>query len=153
MPEQSATAPNRVVVGVDGSAPSKEALHWAARIAAASGATIDAVITWDYPVTSGAGYLPSDWDPSKDAETVLSQAVEDAYGSDRPERLRLIVREGGAARVLLAESEGAEMLVVGSRGLGGFSGLLLGSVSANCAEHAQCPVLVVHGLDKRWRKD
>ena len=53
--------------------------------------------------------------------------------------------EGNAAKVLLEASEGARMLVVGSRGHGGFSGLLLGSVSAACAEHARCPVVVVHG--------
>ncbi len=55
------------------------------------------------------------------------------------------VREGGAAKVLLEASTGADMLVVGSRGHGGFSGLLLGSVSAGVSEHASCPVLIIHG--------
>lgn len=55
---------------------------------------------------------------------------------------------GGAAKVLLNQSAGAQMLVVGSRGHGGFIGLLLGSVSAACAEHARCPVLIVHGNDE-----
>jgi nucleotide-binding universal stress UspA family protein len=59
--------------------------------------------------------------------------------------LRRLVSEGGAAKVLLDTSQGAIMTVVGSRGHGGFAGLLLGSVSANVAEHASCPVLVIHG--------
>jgi nucleotide-binding universal stress UspA family protein len=67
------------------------------------------------------------------------------FGGRRPPGLRTDVREGNAARVLLEASEGARMLVVGSRGHGGFAGLLLGSVSAACAEHASCPVLVLHG--------
>jgi nucleotide-binding universal stress UspA family protein len=59
--------------------------------------------------------------------------------------MRREVREGGAAKVLLEVSEGAAMVIVGSRGHGGFTGLLLGSVSANVAEHASCPVLIIHG--------
>jgi nucleotide-binding universal stress UspA family protein len=59
--------------------------------------------------------------------------------------MNLVVREGNPAHVLLESSAGAMMLVVGSRGRGGFAGLILGSVSAAVAEHASCPVLVVHG--------
>ena len=57
----------------------------------------------------------------------------------------MLVQEGLPAKVPLDESKGATMLIVGSRGHGGFSGMLLGSVSANCAEHATCPMLVIHG--------
>ena len=63
----------------------------------------------------------------------------------RPARLQATVADGSPAKTLLQISEGARMLVVGSRGHGGFTGLLLGSVSAACTEHAHCPVLVVHG--------
>jgi len=135
----------RVIVGVDGSAQSQQALRWAAQFASMTGAHLVAVGAWELPGTIGWAAWPQDWDPGRDAEKALTSTVDDAFGADRPKNLRLIVREGGAARILLEESKGAQMLVVGSRGLGGFMGLLQGSVSANVAEHAACPVLVVHG--------
>ncbi|MDQ1560876.1 MAG: hypothetical protein QOE85_217, partial [Actinomycetota bacterium] len=52
--------------------------------------------------------------------------------------------EGNADEILIEQSRGAEMLIVGSRGHGGIAGVLLGSVSAKCAEHAHCPVLIIH---------
>ena len=135
----------RIIVGVDGSAPCREALRWGARIAEPTGASIEAIITWQVPAGMiGGSYVPVEWNPADEAEKVLSDAVEQAYGSHRPAGLSTHVREGEATQILLEESEHAEMLVVGSRGLGGFAGLLLGSVSAKCAEHARCPVLVVH---------
>jgi nucleotide-binding universal stress UspA family protein len=71
--------------------------------------------------------------------------AEAVFGDQPPAGLQRQVREGGAAKVLLDAGESAIILVVGSRGHGGFAGLLLGSVSANVAEHASCPVLVIHG--------
>jgi nucleotide-binding universal stress UspA family protein len=138
--------PRRVVVGVDGSAQSKQALRWAANFAATSGAQLDAITAWQYPITTwGYGAIPLVWSPAQDADKALTQAVDEVFGAQRPEDMRLAVREGNAAKVLLDESKDALMLVVGSRGHGGFAGLLLGSVSASVAEHATCPVLVVHG--------
>ena len=135
----------RIVVGVDGSASSVLALRWAARQAEMTGATIEAVYTWAYPVASGWTTYPTvDWNPAEDGEKLLTAAIDLVFGSQRPAGLQLLVREGGAAQILLSQSQDAEMLVVGSRGHGGFAGLLLGSVSAHCAEHARCPVLVVH---------
>jgi nucleotide-binding universal stress UspA family protein len=78
-------------------------------------------------------------------EKVLTDTVDATFGADRPAELKLTVAEGPPAAVLVDRSAGALMLVVGSRGHGGFMGLLLGSISANVAEHASCPVLVVHG--------
>jgi nucleotide-binding universal stress UspA family protein len=135
---------SRIVVGVDGSQPSKAALGWAARFSAITGGLIDAVIAWHPPASFGWSNLPSDWNPAKDAEKVLNRTVDEVFGANRPPGIRLIVREGNPAKVLLDESRDAELLVVGSRGHGGFTGLLLGSVSAHCAEHATRPVLVVH---------
>jgi nucleotide-binding universal stress UspA family protein len=134
-----------IVVGVDGSRHSVEALRWGAHQAATLGAGLVAVTAWEYPTSFGWASVPSDWDPVKDMEKVLQDAVREAFGDRPPAGLELSVREGGAARVLLEASRGATMLVVGSRGHGGFAGLLLGSVSANVAEHAPCPVLIIHG--------
>ena len=97
------------------------------------------------PVNFGWGYVTDAWDPIADATKCLTDSVDEVFGAERPVGLRMLVREGLPAKVLLDESKGAIMLIVGSRGHGGFSGLLLGSVSATCAEHAKCPVLVVHG--------
>ena len=142
--------PGRVVVGIDGSEPSKLALRWARFIARASDSSLDVVAAWQ-PYTAygwlGAGWAPAptDWNPAEDAEKALAATIVEVFGTDRPAGLQLTVREGSPARVLLEASHGARMLVVGSRGHGGFAGLLLGSVSAACAEHATCPVLVLHG--------
>lgn len=141
---------NRIVVGVDGSEPSQHALRWAAALSRATGAGLCAVAAWQ-PYTAygwmGAGWaaMPADWDPAADAEAALTKTVGAVFGEDRPEDLELLVLEGGPAATLLEVSKHATMLVVGSRGHGGFAGLLLGSVSSACAEHAECPVLVLHG--------
>jgi nucleotide-binding universal stress UspA family protein len=137
--------PTRIVVGVDGSTPSKQALRWAARIAAASHARIDAVAAWQFPPSFGWSVVPNDWSPHADTERNLTETVDEVFGADRPANMRLTAREGNSTAILLDESDGALMLIVGSRGHGGFAGLLLGSVSAAVAEHANCPVLVVHG--------
>lgn len=137
----------RVVVGVDGSVQSLTALRWGAAIAAATGARIDAVIAWNYASGYGAGYLPTDVNPTVEAEKALTVAVDAVFGADRPAAMRLCVQQGQPARVLIDESAEALLLLVGSRGHGGFVGLLQGSVSANVAEHARCPVLVVHGTE------
>lgn len=137
--------PARIVVGVDGSEPSEAALRWAARLAPVLGAVIDAVIAWQDPSRYGWTALVSqDWRPDQDAAKVLEQSLSNVFGAERPPGLLATTREGHAANVLLEASEDAEMLIVGSRGHGGFAGLLLGSVSTACAEHAHCAVLVVH---------
>jgi nucleotide-binding universal stress UspA family protein len=134
----------RVVVGVDGSRQSKQALRWACRIAASTGASLEAVAAWDYPAGLGWSAVPVEWDPEQDMQKVLTEAVDEVFGPQRPPGLQLTVSQGSASRVLLEQAAGAVMLVVGSRGHGAFSGLL-GSVSTHVTEHAACPVLVVHG--------
>jgi nucleotide-binding universal stress UspA family protein len=133
-----------IVVGVDGSTHSERALEWGARLTATYGIDLVAVSAWDYPAVVGWASVPDDWHPDQDMAQVLEETLDKVFGKQRPAGLRTLVQEGGAAKVLLDASKGAIMLIVGSRGHGGFAGLLLGSVSANVAEHASCPVLVVH---------
>jgi nucleotide-binding universal stress UspA family protein len=137
------TSRHRIVVGVDGSDSSIDALRWAGRIAAAMGVEIDAVICWKIPMSFGYAQVPFDYQPDKVAEQVLIATLTAAFGETRPGGLRALVRDGHPATVLVDAGKDAEMLVLGSRGHGGFVGLLLGSVSAYCAEHALCPVVVV----------
>lgn len=134
----------RIVVGVDGSPASLDALRTAAKVAPVFDAELDAVIAWHYPVNNAMAPMISEYDPAADAATVIRAAVDEAFAGRPPAGLRELRQEGHPARVLLDASAGAELLVVGSRGHGGFAGLLLGSVSAHCVEHARCPVLVVH---------
>lgn len=135
--------PHRVVVGVDGSDASLEALRWAGRLCAGTGAEITAVMCWAYPTNAGlGGYTPPEWDPAADAALALTIAIKAVFGDDAPPRLITLVREGSPAQVLVELSDGADLLVLGTRGHGGVAGLLLGSVSTHCAEHARCPVTV-----------
>jgi nucleotide-binding universal stress UspA family protein len=135
----------RIVVGVDGSEESKSALRWAARMADVFGARIEALMVWEFVATYGWAALPPLSPPHPELDERLDKLVTEVLGADRPEGMILRVVEGSAAGCIVAESKDAELVVVGSRGHGGFAGLLMGSVSAKVAEHAHCPVLVVHG--------
>ncbi len=135
----------RIVVGVDGSDQSKQALRWAGHLAHQYGARLEAISTWEFPVAYGWSAVPTDWNPQADTQKLLDETVDVVFGGERPKGMITRAIEGGAAARLLECSDGALMLVVGSRGHGGFAGLLLGSVSSSVAEHATCPVLVVHG--------
>lgn len=141
-------ASNRIVVGVDGSEPSRNALRWAVLIADMTDASIDAIAVWQMSkAASGPGWadVPVEWDKTKETSDVLSATLREVLGEELPPKLNAVVHQGNPAKVLLDASTGARMLIVGSRGRGGFVGLLLGSVSATCSAHASCPVLVVHG--------
>jgi len=133
----------RIVVGVDGSVPSKAALSWAVEQARLTGAVVEAVIAWEYPATYGYPVPVMDVDWEQQAEQTASQAVADAAGHTAPAKLTYKVVEGNAAQVLLDESAGADLLVVGNRGHGGFAEALLGSTGQHCVHHATCPVVVI----------
>ncbi len=142
-PEDRIRPGGRIVVGVDGSAASLAALRRGSRMAERLGCTLAGVTVWEFP-QSWPGYVMDGWSPEEDARTIAEDASREVFGSDPPAWYSTVIRSGSAARQLIAESEDAEMLIVGSRGLGGFTGLLLGSVSRSVVEHADCPVLVIH---------
>ncbi len=136
----------RIVVGVDGSKQSKAALRWAVRQAETIGGVIDAVIAWEVWTTFGvAPMVAVDEHGAANAEKILTNELDEVLGSDRPVKVEAHVVRGNAASVLLDAAQGAELLVVGSHGHGGFAAALLGSVSQHCVHHAPCPVVVVRG--------
>jgi nucleotide-binding universal stress UspA family protein len=145
MTQQTGEKP-RIVVGVDGSPESRSALRWAARFAEAIDARIEVVLVWEFVSSYGWSSLPPLYPPHPELDEQLAQIVTEVFGDEVPAGLTSrVIESGSAASALIAESKNAQLVVVGSRGHGGFAGLLLGSVSAKVAEHAPCPVLVVHG--------
>jgi nucleotide-binding universal stress UspA family protein len=98
---------------------------------------------------TGYGFAPGDlFDPkviSDGASEQLDKAITEVVGDATDVRVERKTVEGMAAQVLVEEADGADLLVVGSRGHGGFAGLLLGSVSQQCAQHAACPVVIIRG--------
>ncbi len=132
----------RIVVGVDGSLSSKAALAWALDQARLTSSVLDAVIAWEYPAMSGYRFPVSvDWEDV--AKRAITEAIAAVVGSSQPADLHRHVVEGNAAQVLLNAAAGADLLVVGNRGYGGFVEALLGSTSQHCVHHATCPVVVV----------
>lgn len=135
-----------VVVGVDGSKASSTALGWAAEEARMRKAALRVIHVWQVPaVAYGDFYAPpidtGDWRPSVVAS--LDEQVRSVLGDHPGLEVICQVEEGQAAQVLVEQASGADLLVVGSRGHGGFVGLLLGSVSSHLAHHATCPVTIV----------
>jgi nucleotide-binding universal stress UspA family protein len=142
-----ARAKNRIVVGIDGSEPARRALAWAFEEADLRGADVVAVHAWTYPVAGPSlttvGYVPQGIDFAEEARQLLECEIKEVTGgTDYPKVERRVV-EGSGTTALLRESQNAGMLVIGSRGLGGFAGLLLGSVGHQCAQHASCPVVII----------
>ncbi|WP_402462550.1 universal stress protein [Isoptericola aurantiacus] len=140
----------RIVVGVDTSVPSVAALRHAATIAAGSTtAVVEPVFAWQIttlaPLPGSWGWAPPIDDYERFARERLAAAVQEA-GVDLPgDRVRPLVVHGAAAKVLIERSAGADRLVVGARGLGGFDRLVLGSVSRQVLDYASCPVTVLTG--------
>jgi len=135
---------HRIVVGVDGSASSRAALAWAVKQARLTGAAIEAVIAWEFPATYGYPItVASDVSYEDLAAEVLAEAVGKVVPDSDDVKISSKVTEGNPAEVLLGASAGAELLVVGSRGHGGFVEALLGSVGQHCVHHATCPVVVI----------
>lgn len=135
---------HRIVVGVDGSCTSKAALAWAVKQARLTGAAVEAVIAWEFPVNYGYPVpVGPDVNFAAIAGEVLDRAIAEVAGPDEPVTITPTVVQGNAARALLDASAEAELLVVGSRGHGGFVEAMLGSVGQHCVHHATCPVVVI----------
>ncbi len=137
------TKEDHIIAAVDGSDTSIAALAYAGDLAAALGVSIEVVTTWSYPPYSTPATV-TQWDPERDATTIQEDSIRVAFGETPPVPLTTRISGGPAARTLIELSSSAAMLVMGSRGRGGFTGLLLGSVSTACAAHAHCPVTIVH---------
>lgn len=140
-----------IIVGVDGSEHAHRALGWALAEAALRGSVVRAVHSWRFPpATKGPDGLPHA-DIAGTAERVIDDAVAAALAEVPDASGVTIEREVAGelpAQALIRCSEGAELVVVGSRGLGGFKGLLLGSVADQVAHHARCPVVIVPPADR-----
>jgi nucleotide-binding universal stress UspA family protein len=141
----------RIVVGVDGSEPARRALGWALDAARGHGAEVEVVIVWAFPYVTGEVLTGVTFDPSTlaaGANEVLDEALEAADTGGLVAPVIRTVVSGPSAAALLEVAADADLLVVGSRGLGGFRQLLLGSVSHQLAHHAECPVVVVPPTDR-----
>ncbi len=148
--------PGTIVVGVDGTDHAAAALRWAAEEAALRSATLVAVHAWSFvPMTTPAdsGLVPMAWtesidvlDASRDAaERIAADQVRGVLGEEHDAVVKVV--EGGPAAVLRAAAEDADLLVVGNQGRGNLSSVLLGSTSAEVADSAPCPVVIVRAPD------
>lgn len=141
-----------IVVGVDGSDFSHKALNWAIDYATKMNGRLHIVMAWEIPLgpwaATGAAVdalFAGDYDFAGAARARLDDVLAEWLNPDLAVPVESEIREGNPAQVVVtaATELGADLIVVGSRGLGGFRGVLLGSVSQRCVSHAQCPVVIV----------
>ena len=140
----------RIVAGVDGSPSSRAALRWAVRQARLTGGTVDAVMAWHIPmVLQSHGWAPiyveEEGDFRTEASKTIHAVIGEEVGPEDRERVRSLVVNDQPAHALLAAADGADLLVVGSRGHGALADAMLGSVGQYCVHHASCPVLIIRG--------
>jgi nucleotide-binding universal stress UspA family protein len=147
----------RVVVGIDFSSGARAALLFALNDAARRGVPVEAVTAYRPPDYWMDFYAVGSYQTDQ-IRTAALQRIEAFVAEVKPEGpqpppvVHTHVAMGTAADVLIHESHGADVLVVGSRGHGGFTHMLLGSVSMQCAQHASCPVTVVHSPEARHER-
>jgi nucleotide-binding universal stress UspA family protein len=138
-------AKQQIVVGVDGSPESCDALRWAFEYTQTVDGLLRVVYAWEPPAVASLNLPPlsMDWGPLfEHARAVPGELVQTVLGDEADSRVVAMTVKGGAAQVLVDASRRADLLVVGSRGLGGLKGMILGSVGHHCAAHAECPVLI-----------
>lgn len=144
---ETAAARPVIVAGVDGSELSEGALRWAVGQARLTGAEVHAVMAWNVPVSIYLMPVAGEEQYEREAEqvmdTILANVGDDAHGVVVTKKMV----GKNAAQALVRAADGAQLLVVGSHGHGGFPGMHLGSVATYCVHHAPCPVLVYRGTD------
>jgi nucleotide-binding universal stress UspA family protein len=136
----------KIIVAIDGSDHAQAALAWAAREAKARDADLDIVYVWNVPNAAGYPYVGIGFDSrpfERAAHLILTSAKVDEAVSDLPRIPLRTAVQGHPATAILDHAKDADLIVLGSRGLGGFQGLLLGSTSQQVTHHATCPVVVV----------
>ena|ERR1700693_4572418 len=141
-----------MLVALDGSPSSVAALEWASKHAAGLKMAIEVVNIWEHVDTTlmvagmgfGSDAYVGESDPKVWSQQILEQSVSQIFGS-RADQVKVTSTEGGVVRTLVELSNKADLLVMGSRGHGKFTDLILGSVSASCSAKSKCPVLIVHG--------
>ncbi|NNN22548.1 MAG: universal stress protein [Acidimicrobiales bacterium] len=146
--DKAADGGHFVLVGVDGSESSFDALDQASNEAMWRGVPLKILCSWQVPTSLGmAPIAPTDGEPylafQESAKTILKSAIERVKSHHPDIEVDGVVIEEAPARALVDEAGKAALIVVGTRGHGGFAGLLLGSVSTYVIHHAKCPVLVV----------
>lgn len=144
--ERRTSGPARIVVGVDGSDSARRAMRWALEEARLRRAAVDVVHAWHVPYTVHSPFagIPMAIEVvEKSARAVLDRVVDGEDLRRQPAPVERILVCGGAASAVLDAAPGADLVVLGSRGLGGFKGLLLGSVTHHVAHHVRCPLVVI----------
>ena len=143
MDNESTNETHRIVVGVDGSKDSIRALEWAAHQAELTNASVEIVTTWKLPISYGWATAPTDYNPAADVQAELDHIVTGVRSAHPTVTFDVTIEQGDAALHLLDRSKYADLLVLGTRGHGGFVGLVAGSVSIHCVTNATCPVVVI----------
>ncbi len=135
---------NKIIVGVDGSPSSNAALEWAAQEAEIRGSALELIHAWNYPNLGYGGYVAVLEDFEKDAAALLDEVVASVRKNYPSLKLVSSLIQGPTAQTIMDRAKEADMVVVGSRGRGGFSGLLLGSVGQQLVHHCPAPVVIIH---------
>lgn len=139
-------ASKKIIVGVDGSEGSRQALNWAISEAKLRGCAIEVVHVWNFipPMDPIGGFiLIPDKDLQQSAQLVVTNMLNSVSETASSIEISTHVERGSASQILMDRAKTAELLVVGRRGHGGFIGLLIGSTAAQVSHHAQCPVVIV----------
>lgn len=141
----------RILVGCDASPESVSALEWAVHYAEHAGGSIHILSAWDWPTFQGVPIIYGQWDPKKSCASTVKRLQETL---DLPaDRVTAEIAKGNPARILMDRATDADLVVVGSHGLGAASRLVLGSVSGYCATHGACPVAVVRAEAGESQRD